>query len=86
MKTIILFFVRLYQKGISPFLPASCRYQPSCSEYMAQAVTKHGLRGFVMGVARILRCHPWTTGGADPVPDQFSLKRYRPPSDDLSKF
>ena len=86
MKSIILFFVRWYQKGISPFLPASCRYQPTCSEYMIQAVTKHGWKGVVMGLARILRCHPWAKGGADPVPDRFSLKRYQPPSNDLSKF
>lgn len=75
MKKIFIEPVRFYQKFISPAFPPSCRYQPTCSNYMIQAIEKHGAKGVLMGVARILRCHPWTEGGDDPVPDVFSLKR-----------
>ncbi|WP_019790452.1 membrane protein insertion efficiency factor YidD [Streptococcus sobrinus] len=79
MKRLLIAPVRLYQKLISPLTPASCRYQPSCSNYMIQAIEKHGLVGVLMGTARILRCHPFAQGGADPVPDHFSLKRNQEP-------
>lgn len=75
MKRIIINFVRLYQKWISPLFPPSCRYRPTCSTYMIEAVEKHGLKGVLMGIARILRCRPFAEGGEDPVPDDFSLKR-----------
>ncbi|MFX3801883.1 membrane protein insertion efficiency factor YidD, partial [Streptococcus suis] len=67
--------VRFYQKFISPLFQRSCRYRPTCSAYMIEALQKHGLRGFLMGLARIGRCHPFVEGGEDPVPDSFSLKR-----------
>lgn len=79
MKKLLIAPVRLYQKLISPLTPASCRYQPSCSNYMIQAIEKHGLVGVLMGIARILRCHPFAQGGADPVPDYFSLKQNHEP-------
>ncbi len=59
--------VRFYQRGISPLLGSSCRYQPTCSEYTVQAIQKYGvLRGIFRGGLRILRCHPFTRGGYDP--------------------
>lgn len=80
MKTIIIGLVRFYQKLISPLFPPSCRYYPSCSSYMVQAVDKHGAaKGSLMGIVRILRCNPFFKGGRDPVPDHFSLKRQHPP-------
>ncbi|MCK1203891.1 membrane protein insertion efficiency factor YidD [Streptococcus uberis] len=75
MKSIIINFVRLYQKWISPLFPPSCRYRPTCSTYMIEAVEKHGIKGVLMGIARILRCHPFVGGGEDPVPDEFTLRR-----------
>jgi putative membrane protein insertion efficiency factor len=69
-------FVRFYQKFISPLFPPSCRYYPTCSNYMIEACQKHGaLKGSLMGIARILRCQPFAKGGVDKVPDHFSLKR-----------
>ncbi len=61
--------VRIYQRLLSPLLPATCRYEPSCSEYAAEALRAHGLRrGSALAARRILRCHPWRAGGHDPVP------------------
>jgi hypothetical protein len=60
--------IRGYQKFISPILPPSCRYTPSCSQYTLQAVEKYGIfKGLWLGLKRILRCHPFTKGGYDPV-------------------
>ena len=75
MKKVLIALIRFYQKFISPAFPPSCRYQPTCSNYMIQAIEKHGINGLLMGIARILRCHPWANGGDDPVPDDFSLRR-----------
>lgn len=61
--------VKGYQWFISPVLPGSCRYTPSCSSYTLQAIETHGaLKGGWMGFTRIIRCHPWNDGGYDPVP------------------
>jgi hypothetical protein len=61
--------IRLYQRLISPLTPPSCRFVPSCSEYGAQAILAHGvLKGWLLATWRILRCHPFTAGGLDPVP------------------
>jgi putative membrane protein insertion efficiency factor len=73
MKTILiaplLFIIKLYQKAISPFLPSSCRYQPTCSHYTKEALISHGLaKGSYLGIKRILSCHPWGGSGHDPVP------------------
>lgn len=69
IKRILLALVRFYQKGISPLLGPHCRYQPTCSEYMLQAIERYGAaRGLWLGVKRICRCHPFAKGGYDPVP------------------
>jgi hypothetical protein len=61
--------VRAYQVVLGPLLPAACRYYPSCSAYMIEALERHGaIRGGFMGIRRILRCHPFHAGGFDPVP------------------
>tara|TARA_B110000483_G_scaffold98759_1_gene121137 strand:+ start:2598 stop:2825 length:228 start_codon:yes stop_codon:yes gene_type:complete len=73
MKTIfiapLLFLIKFYQKVISPFLPSSCRYQPTCSHYTKEALISHGLaKGSYLGIKRILSCHPWGGSGYNPVP------------------
>lgn len=61
--------IRGYQRFISPALPRSCRFTPSCSQYTLEAVTRYGvLRGGWLGVRRLVRCHPFHPGGFDPVP------------------
>jgi len=64
----IILLVKIYQGAISPLLPNSCRYTPTCSQYMIEALKKYGLvYGFWLGVKRILRCHPWGGHGHDPL-------------------
>ena len=64
-----LALLRFYKLSISPYLPTSCIYQPTCSEYMSEAIEIHGVSaGVWMGIKRIARCHPFATGGLDPVP------------------
>lgn len=68
MKFLILDLLKLYKTLISPFLPPSCRFEPTCSQYAAQAVEKYGaIRGTWMSLKRILRCQPFSKGGFDPV-------------------
>jgi uncharacterized protein len=68
MRKLIVAILRFYKRMVSPLLPSACRYYPSCSDYMRQAVEKHGVaRGGWMGVKRLLRCHPFHAGGLDPV-------------------
>lgn len=69
MKPFLLALIRIYQYTISPLLGRRCRFFPSCSEYTAEALKKHGvLKGARLGLKRISRCHPWNPGGFDPVP------------------
>lgn len=76
LRNLVILPVRFYQKALSPLFPPSCRYYPTCSTYMIQAVEKHGvILGLLMGSARILRCNPFVRGGYDPVPKHFSLRR-----------
>jgi hypothetical protein len=64
-----VFMVRIYQNLISPWLPASCRYSPTCSQYTLEALSKYGLfRGGWLSLKRIFSCHPWGGSGYDPVP------------------
>ncbi len=66
---LLLLCIRVYQFTVRPLLAGSCRYAPSCSEYAIEAVSRHGpWRGGWLGLRRILRCHPWSRGGFDPVP------------------
>lgn len=64
--------VRAYQIVISPWLPAACRFEPSCSHYALTALRRFGvLRGGYLSARRLARCHPWHAGGADPVPQTW---------------
>lgn len=61
--------IRFYQLAISPILPDSCRYTPTCSQYSIEALQKYGpLKGSLLAIRRILRCHPWGGHGHDPLP------------------
>jgi putative membrane protein insertion efficiency factor len=67
--TTVLGAIRFYQRTLSKLLPPACRFEPSCSEYAAQAVQRYGaLRGLRLAGLRLLRCGPWHPGGFDPVP------------------
>ena len=66
---MLITMISIYQKIISPFFPQSCRYNPTCSEYGKQAVTKHGpIKGAALTIKRIFKCHPWGGKGEDLVP------------------
>ena len=68
MTELAIALLRLYKRWISPMLPSACRYHPTCSEYMMDAIARYGVvRGVWMGVRRIGRCHPFHEGGFDPV-------------------
>lgn len=68
MQTVLIAFLRAYKLFLSPLLPSACRFYPTCSEYMAGAIEKHGpVRGIWLGVKRLCRCHPFHEGGYDPV-------------------
>lgn len=70
MKRILLTAVRMYQVWLGPLLGGACRYYPSCSHYAVQAIERHGARhGFALAARRVLRCHPFSAGGIDPVPE-----------------
>lgn len=70
MNKLIVLLIGFYQKYISPLKPATCRFYPTCSEYTAQALKKYGLlKGLRLSAVRILRCHPFNSGGYDPLPD-----------------
>ncbi len=69
IKLIMIKMIRVYQRFISPMLPNVCRFRPTCSEYFIEALQIHGiLKGSLLGIKRILRCHPWGGSGFDPVP------------------
>jgi putative membrane protein insertion efficiency factor len=69
LQGIVLGALRFYKRYISPAFPPSCRYVPTCSEYMYEAVEKYGAaKGIWLGIKRLLRCHPLRPGGYDPVP------------------
>lgn len=69
MKIFFIYLVKLYQAMLSPFFPNSCRFTPTCSDYMVQAIGKYGVaKGGWMGLKRMAKCHPWGGHGHDPVP------------------
>ena len=77
IKKIVIFpliiLIRFYQEAISPFTPATCRFQPTCSNYFLEALRVYGLFiGTYLGLKRILSCHPWGKSGYDPVPEKKS--------------
>ncbi len=73
MARLGMLLIRFYQRAISPLLPATCRFEPSCSQYGYEALATHGfLRGSYLAVRRILRCNPFHPGGYDPVPEPDS--------------
>ncbi len=68
-RRVLVLVIRGYQKVISPALPPSCRFYPSCSQYAIEAIARHGaLRGSWLAARRLARCHPFHPGGVDPVP------------------
>ena len=73
MKKVIIFpflaIIKFYQNFVSPLLPSTCRYTPTCSEYAKQSLVKHGLiKGSFLSIKRIIKCNPWGGNGYDPVP------------------
>lgn len=75
VKRILIFplvmIIRFYQSAISPFTPATCRFEPTCSYYFLEALKVHGLwKGSHLGIKRIASCHPWGKSGYDPVPEK----------------
>ena len=71
MKKLLIKILKFYKKGISPFfstIGVHCKYEPTCSEYMKQAINKYGsLKGFFIGIKRFIRCNPFSKGGYDPL-------------------
>jgi hypothetical protein len=68
MKKAVLFLIKIYRNYLSPFKLQCCRFYPSCSQYAVEAVEKYGVfKGLLKGIKRILRCHPFSKGGYDPV-------------------
>ena len=66
---MIILLLRVYKRFVSPVLPAACRFHPTCSEYMREAIEKYGVaRGGWLGIKRLARCHPFHAGGVDMVP------------------
>jgi len=69
IQTFLIKLIKGYRYFMSPFLPPSCRFTPSCSQYASEAILKHGvLHGSWLSIKRVLRCNPWHPGGYDPAP------------------
>jgi hypothetical protein len=67
---LLVFLLALYKAFLSPLLPSSCKFYPTCSSYAQEAVARHGMaRGLGLAMRRLLRCRPFSAGGYDPVPD-----------------
>lgn len=78
MKRLSMLLVDVYRKCISPLFPSCCRFYPTCSTYMREAIRRFGFfRGAYLGIKRILRCNPFGKGGIDPVPEEFHLFQKR---------
>lgn len=75
MRQILIGFIKVYRVVLSPFIGQHCRFTPTCSEYAVQAIDEHGsLRGSWLAIRRLSRCHPFHTGGWDPVPQKEDTK------------
>ncbi|MGI9318123.1 MAG: membrane protein insertion efficiency factor YidD [bacterium] len=76
MRSIVIFLIRGYKLVLSPVLGQNCRFHPSCSSYSIDAIRIHGvIKGGALSLRRILKCQPMNSGGYDPVPDHFSLRK-----------
>lgn len=74
MKYIFIFIIKLYRLTLSKILPRACRFTPSCSQYGLTAITRFGaVKGGFLTLWRIIRCNPFSEGGYDPVPEEFSI-------------
>jgi len=70
LRDFAILLVRGYRRFVSPWLPPACRFYPTCSEYAMQALESHGLlRGTALAIWRLARCHPFSKGGFDPIPE-----------------
>lgn len=77
MQAVLILLVRMYRVAFSPFLGSSCRFHPSCSVYAEEALACHGVwRGTWLTLKRLGRCHPWHSGGHDPVPPSVAGSRH----------
>jgi len=75
VKRVLLALLKAYQRRISPILPRRCRYEPTCSAYAVEAIGRFGAaRGVLLAAWRLLRCNPFSHGGFDPVPRNFTLR------------
>lgn len=70
MKKILGYFIKIYQKIVSPTLPRTCRFYPSCSQYALEALDRHGFSAIFIIIKRIMRCNPFFDGGYDPIPEK----------------
>jgi len=69
VKTLVIFLIKTYQVGVSPFIGSNCRFSPTCSQYMVETINKNGVvKGCWLGIRRLFKCHPWHPGGYDPSP------------------
>ena len=85
MRRVLIAFLKGYKLCVSPLLPSACRFYPTCSEYMMEAIEMHGAgRGAWMGLRRLLRCHPFHKGGYDPVDRPARTRCRRPELSELS--
>jgi putative membrane protein insertion efficiency factor len=76
MRAVLLCLLGLYKTFLSPLLPTACRFAPTCSDYARDAVASHGaLKGSLLAIRRVLRCHPWGKAGLDPVPCRHAPER-----------
>lgn len=75
LRNLLILLIKFYQKILSPLCPGVCRFRPTCSQYMIDAVRTHSIvKGLYLGIRRILRCHPWGGSGYDPVPPKKEKK------------
>ncbi|MGN0602184.1 MAG: membrane protein insertion efficiency factor YidD [Oscillospiraceae bacterium] len=78
IRKIPILLIRFYQKTISPIIGPRCKYYPTCSNYSIEAFKKHGFfKGMILSIWRLLRCNPFSKGGIDYVPDEFSILKRR---------